>query len=122
MKKVIAIMLAAAAAGLPPLAAQNENPATLLNQEVILEQGVEVAEPEAPYKRWTIVPLYTFTAFNDGRAAWQQEYVEILYQPWRNFIIGTAIDIRQRPPSGTDILYSGLASRYFTGYHEARPL
>jgi hypothetical protein len=51
MKKLIAIILAATAVGLSPLAAQNENPATLLNQEVILEQGVEVAEPETPYKR-----------------------------------------------------------------------
>ena len=92
MKKAIAIILTAAASGLAPLTAQNENPATLLNQEVILEQSVEVTEPEAPYKRWTIVPLYTFTAFNDGR--------------------DTSIDIRQRPPSGTDILYSGLASWY----------
>ena len=101
-----------------PLVAQVQDAATLLNQEVILDQGVEVAEPEAPYKRWTIVPLYTFTAFNDGRDSWQQEYVEILYQPWRNFIIGTAIDIRQRPPSGTDILYSGLASWYPVKYLE----
>jgi YaiO family outer membrane protein len=93
------------------LQGQTQNPAELLNQEVILDQGTEVRE-EKPFTRWTIVPLYTFTAFNDGRAGWQQEYVEILYQPWRNLIVGTAIDIRQRPPSGTDILYSGLASWY----------
>ena len=116
MKQAVAIILAAAVTGLTPLAAQNENPAALLNQEIILEQGVEVAEPEAPYQRWTVVPLYTFTAFNDGRSSWQQEYVEILYQPWRNLIVGTAIDIRQRPPSGTDILYSGLASWYPVKY------
>jgi YaiO family outer membrane protein len=118
MRRASAILLLWAALGIEPLTAQNQDPATLLNQEVILDQGVEVAEPETPYKRWTIVPLYTITAFNDGRAAWQEEYIEILYQPWRNFIIGTSIDILQRPPSGTDILYSGLASWYPVKYLE----
>jgi hypothetical protein len=101
-----------------PVRAQLDNAARLINQEVILEQGVEVAEPEAPYKRWTIVPLYTFTAFNDGRSGWQQEYVEILFQPYRNLILGTSIDIMQRPPSGTDILYSAIASWYPVNYLE----
>lgn len=118
MRRRATILLFGLGLGIGPLAAQNQDPATLLNQEVILEQGIEVAEPEVPYKRWTIVPLYTITAFNDGRAAWQEEYLEILYQPWRNLIIGTSIDIMQRPPSGTDILYSGLASWYPVKYLE----
>ena len=100
-----------------PARAQEQDAATLLNQEVILDQGIEVRE-EKPFKRWTIVPLYTFTAFNDGRAGWQQEYIEILYQPLSNLILGTSIDIMQRPPSGTDILYSGLASWYPVKYLE----
>ena len=102
---------------LAPARAQEQDAATLLNQEVILDQGIEVRE-EKPFKRWTIIPLYTFTAFNDGRAGWQQEYIEILYQPLSNLILGTSIDIMQRPPSGTDILYSGLASWYPVKYLE----
>jgi hypothetical protein len=102
---------------LAPARAQEQDAATLLNQQVILDQGIEVRE-EKPFKRWTIVPLYTFTAFNDGRAGWQQEYIEILYQPLSNLILGTSIDIMQRPPSGTDILYSGLASWYPVKYLE----
>lgn len=102
---------------LTPARAQEQDAATLLNQEVILDQGIEVRE-EKPFKRWTIIPLYTFTAFNDGRAGWQQEYIEILYQPLSNLILGTSIDIMQRPPSGTDILYSGLASWYPVKYLE----
>ena len=102
---------------LAPAQAQEQDAATLLNQEVILDQGIEVRE-EKPFKRWTVVPLYTFTAFNDGRAGWQQEYIEILYQPLSNLILGTSIDIMQRPPSGTDILYSGLASWYPVKYLE----
>jgi hypothetical protein len=97
--------------------AQEQDGAALLNQQVILDQGIEVRE-EKPFKRWTVVPLYTFTAFNDGRAGWQQEYIEILYQPLSNLILGTSIDIMQRPPSGTDILYSGLASWYPVKYLE----
>ena len=97
--------------------AQEQDGAALLNQQVIIDQGIEVRE-EKPFKRWTVVPLYTFTAFNDGRAGWQQEYIEILYQPLSNLILGTSIDIMQRPPSGTDILYSGLASWYPVKYLE----
>jgi hypothetical protein len=100
-----------------PLGAQTTDPAELLNQEIILGQAIEVRE-ETPFQRWTVVPLYTFTAFNQDRASWQQLYTEILYQPSRNLILGTAIDIRQRPPSGTDILYSGLASWYPVPYLE----
>lgn len=102
---------------LAPARAQEQDAATLLNQQVILDQGIEVRE-EKPFKRWTIVPLYTFTAFTDGRAGWQQEYIEILYQPLSNLILGTSIDIMQRPPSGTDILYSGLVSWYPVKYLE----
>ncbi|MGA1540606.1 MAG: hypothetical protein ACO39C_09305, partial [Chthoniobacterales bacterium] len=117
MKRCAALIALGTALSAVPLAAQNEDPAALLNQEMVLEQGVEVRE-DKPFKRWTIVPLYTFTAFNDGRESWQQEYVEMLYQPHRYLILGAAIDIRQRPPSGTDILYSALGSWYPTKYLE----
>jgi hypothetical protein len=118
VKRPFIFLLAACGIFATPLLGQNENPAALLNQEIVLEQGMEVAEPELPYKRWTLVPLYTFTAFNDGRDPWQQEYVELLFQPYRYLILGAAIDIRQRPPSGTDILYSALGSWYPTKYLE----
>jgi hypothetical protein len=118
VRRPFIFFLAACGIFATPLLGQNENPAALLNQEIVLEQGMEVAEPELPYKRWTLVPLYTFTAFNDGRDPWQQEYVELLFQPYRYLILGAAIDIRQRPPSGTDILYSALGSWYPTKYLE----
>jgi hypothetical protein len=117
MKKIACAGMGIAVVALTTLDAQVQDPAALINQEVILEQAVEVRESQ-PFKRWTIVPLYTITAFNDGRAAWQEEYVEILYQAYSNLIIGTSIDIMQRPPSGTDILYSGIASWYPTRYLE----
>ena len=111
MKATRLSLILVALACLATARAQEQDGAALLNQQVILDQGIEVRE-EKPFKRWTVVPLYTFTAFNDGRAGWQQEYIEILYQPLSNLILGTSIDIMQRPPAGTDILYSGLASWY----------
>jgi hypothetical protein len=117
MRKTACAVVGIAVVVMTPLGAQVQDPAALINQEVVLEQAVEVRESE-PFKRWTIVPLYTITAFNEGRPAWQEEYVEILYQPYRNLIIGTSIDIMQRPPSGTDILYSVIASWYPTRYLE----
>lgn len=113
----LSVILVALACLAATARAQEQDGAALLNQQVILDQGIEVRE-EKPFKRWTVVPLYTFTAFNDGRAGWQQEYIEILYQPLSNLILGTSIDIMQRPPSGTDILYSGLASWYPVKYLE----
>ncbi len=112
-----ALTTALVLAGIAPLAAQTQDAAALINQEVILEQGLQVRE-EKPFKRWTIVPLYSIGAFNDGRAAWQELYTEILYQPLANLIVGAGIDIMQRPPSGTDILYSGIASWYPVKYLE----
>ena len=117
MKATRLSLILVALACLATARAQEQDGAALLNQQVILDQGIEVRE-EKPFKRWTVVPLYTFTAFNDGRAGWQQEYIEILYQPLSNLILGTSIDIMQRPPSGTDILYSGLASWYPVKYLE----
>ncbi|MFM8657033.1 MAG: hypothetical protein ACKOD5_07875 [Chthoniobacterales bacterium] len=111
---VLAALLPVLAA---PLRAQTQDASQLLNQQVVLEQGEQVRE-DGSFKHFTIVPLYTFTAFNDGRDSWQEEYVEFLYQPYRNLVLGAAIDIMQRPPSGTDILYSALASWYPTKYLE----
>ena len=117
MRARAAALLLLASGALTTGHGQMNDAAALLNQQVILDQAVEVQEEKA-LKRWTIVPLYTVTGFNDGRAAWQQIYTEILYQPYPNLIIGTAIDILQRPPSGTDILYSALASWYPVKYLE----
>jgi YaiO family outer membrane protein len=117
MRARAAALLLLASGALTTGHGQMNDAAALLNQQVILDQAVEVQE-EKTLKRWTIVPLYTVTGFNDGRGAWQQIYTEILYQPYPNLIIGTAIDILQRPPSGTDILYSALASWYPVKYLE----
>ena len=72
------------------------------------------AEPveEEHFNHWTVVPTYTYSFFNKGRPSWQEEDVQIYYQINRQLGIGAEIDIMQRPPSGTDIYYSGLVSYY----------
>lgn len=78
----------------------------------------EELEPPSDYKRWTFTPYYDYSFFNKGRQGWQEEYAQLLYQVNRRLIIGAEIDILQRPPSGTDIYYSALASYYLTKYLE----
>jgi hypothetical protein len=81
---------------------------------------VEKAELEQveSFKRWIFTPYYDYSFFNHGRQGWQEEFAQILYRVNRRLIIGAEIDILQRPPSGTNIYYSALASYYLTKYLE----
>ncbi len=69
-------------------------------------------EETESFKHWTFTPYYDYSFFNHGRQGWQEEYAQLLYQVNRSLILGAEIDILQRPPSGTDIYYSALASYY----------
>jgi YaiO family outer membrane protein len=68
--------------------------------------------PEERFRHWTIVPFYSYSFFNKGRQAWQEEDLQIYYQVNRQLSLGAEIDILQRPPSGTNIYYSGMVSYY----------
>ena len=96
-------------------AAEVERPT---DQDLIRQQRAEVEEPAEKFKHWTVVPMYSYGPFNNDRSAWQEELIQIFYQHNPQFMVGAEIDIMQRPPSGTDILYSGLASWYPTKYLE----
>jgi hypothetical protein len=76
--------------------------------------GKSVAEPvpEERFRRWIFTPYYSYSAFNHGRQAWQEEFAQILYRVNRRLILGGEIDVLERPPSGTNIYYSALASWY----------
>ena len=78
------------------------------------------AEPTAEdtYKHWLLIPSYSYSFFNEGRQGWQEEDVQLYYRVNRKFTIGGEIDILQRPPSGTNIYYSALASYYLWKYLE----
>jgi YaiO family outer membrane protein len=86
-------------------------------EEMQLEE-LELQEEETDFKRWILVPMFSYSVFNKGRESWQEESVELFYQFNRKFLVGAEIDIRQRPPSGTDVLYSAMASWYLWDFFE----
>ena len=76
------------------------------------DEEVRVFREEDGLRHWTIVPMFSYSVLNKGRESWQEESVDIYYQPIKTFLVGGSIDILHRPPSGTDLFYSGLASWY----------
>jgi hypothetical protein len=85
-------------------------------------KGKNTVEPELtaedPYKHWLVIPSYSYSFFNEGRQGWQEEDVQLFYRVNRKFTIGGEVDILQRPPSGTNIYYSAIASYYLWKYLE----
>ena len=75
------------------------------------EVPVEVVQEEA-FRHWSFVPSYNYSLFNKGRPGWQEEDAQLYYQFNRQLVIGAEIDILERPPSGTNIYYSGMVSYY----------
>lgn len=73
-----------------------------------------VAEPvpEERFRRWVFTPYYSYSSFNHGRQPWQEEFAQILYRMNKRLILGAEVDVLERPPSGTNIYYSALASWY----------
>jgi len=69
-------------------------------------------------RRWTFTPYYDYSFFNKGRQGWQEEYAQILYRVNNRLTVGGEIDILERPPSGTNTYYSGLASYYLWKFLE----
>lgn len=82
------------------------------------EEGVEMVRQEDGLRRWTVAPMFSYSAFNKGRESWQEETVDIYYQPTKTFVAGGGIDILHRPPSGTDTFYSAMAAWYPWGFLE----
>lgn len=78
----------------------------------IEESEVELIRQTDGLRRWTVVPMFNYSVFNRGRESWQEESLDIYYQPSTAFVVGGGIDILNRPPSGTDIFYSAMASWY----------
>lgn len=76
-----------------------------------LVEPVQIVQEET-YKRWIIVPSFSWSFFNKGRQSWQEEDIQLMYRVTRTFLIGAEIDLMQRPPAGNDIMYSAFASWY----------
>lgn len=88
----------------------------LLHKEVVTT-GKELQKVE-PFKRWTLIPTFSWSFFNQGRPSWQEEDIQLFYRVNKQLLLGAEIDLMQRPPSGSDELYSALASWYPVKYLE----
>jgi YaiO family outer membrane protein len=112
MKTIATIFLALAL--LAPHAA-GQAVATTIQERAALQRRlaapVEITQEE-PYKRWILVPSFSWSFFNKGRESWQEEDIQLMYRVTRTFLIGAEIDLMQRPPAGDDIMYSAFASWY----------
>ena len=75
-------------------------------------------EVQERVRQWTFTPYYDYSFFNKGRQGWQEEYAQILYRVNNRLTVGGEIDILERPPSGTNTYYSGLASYYLWKFLE----
>jgi hypothetical protein len=85
------------------------------------DRDKEVITPEEPvesFKRWLLIPSYSYSFFNEGRQGWMEEDVQLYYRVNKKLTVGGEVDILDRPPSGTNIYYSALASYYLWKYLE----
>lgn len=80
--------------------------------------GEDILMPAEHPRRWTVVPSFSWSFFNKGRDSWQEEDVQIFFQPYKTLLLGAEIDLMQRPPAGNDIMYSAMASWYPWKYLE----
>lgn len=112
MKTPATIIFAAALATMP---AHGQATATAMQEQAALQrrltQPVELVKPDK-FKRWVVVPSFSWSFFNKGRESWQEEDVQLMYRVTPSFLIGAEIDLMQRPPAGDDIMYSAFASWY----------
>jgi YaiO family outer membrane protein len=81
------------------------------SSSAIVEEEIPVAaSPGRHYKSWALVPTYSYSFFNKGKEGWHQSETQLYYQVNDQWSLGAAVDIRNRPPSGTDTYYSAMAS------------
>lgn len=90
-------------------------PAALPPAKRVIKEEIESVEP---FRHWILIPTYSYSFFNKGRQGWQEEDVQLYYRVNPELTLGGEIDILQRPPSGTDIYYSALASYYLRKWLE----
>lgn len=114
LKKPLGYVRKASGRKQPPVAQASGGGKSSREKNPVTEEFTQ----EDSYKHWLIVPSYSYSFFNEGRQGWQEEDVQLYYRVNRKFTIGGEIDILQRPPSGTNIYYSALASYYLWKYLE----
>jgi hypothetical protein len=91
---------------------------TVVPQKKVRESKSVTPEVVERVRRWTFTPYYDYSFFNKGRQGWQEEYAQMLYRVNNRLTVGGEVDILERPPSGTNTYYSGLASYYLWKFLE----
>lgn len=61
-------------------------------------------------EKWTFVPMYSFSSLSGGRPSWNEYDGQLFYKINPNLVVGAEVDVRDRPPAGTDTLISALVS------------
>ena len=61
-------------------------------------------------EKWTLVPMYSFSSLSGGRSSWNEYDTQLFYRVNPEWVIGGEVDVRDRPPAGTDTLVSALVS------------
>lgn len=81
-------------------------------EKSIAEEKVPTPEESAEkkLKQWTVSPSYSYSFFSNGQDGWQNANVQLYYQYNRQWSLGLEVDLRDRPPTGTDTSYGGFVS------------
>jgi len=66
--------------------------------------------PAQKLHQWAIAPSYSYSFFDNGQQGWQDQDTQLYYQLNKKWNLGLELDYRDRPPTGSDILYSGFFS------------
>jgi hypothetical protein len=89
--------------------------ATRVSRHAVRAQDKETAPTvteQSSFRRWIFTPYYDYSSFNHGRQPWQEEFAQLLCRINPALTLGGEVDVMERPPSGTNIYYSALASWY----------
>lgn len=66
-----------------------------------------------PDHSWTLVPSFGWSFFNKGRDSWQYEGIELYhYLAEEKLLLDASVEMMQRPPNGSDVVYGFGASWY----------
>lgn len=60
-------------------------------------------------EKWILVPMFSFSSLS-GRPSWEEYDTQLFYKIAPNLTVGGEVDVRNRPPAGTDVLYSTMVS------------
>ena len=69
-----------------------------------------VVEKAVLDEKWTLIPMFSFSSLTGGHPSWEEYDTQLFYKVNPNLTIGGEVDVRSRPPSGTDMLFSAMIS------------